>query len=61
MRFGSLDSLPITLKAKTLKAKTLKAKTLKAKTLKAKTLKANPANDLFDFFLAREVLDNPLL
>ncbi len=29
--------------------------------LKAKTLKSNPANDLFDFFLAREVLDNPLL
>ncbi|WP_163531791.1 polymorphic toxin type 50 domain-containing protein [Helicobacter suis] len=29
--------------------------------LKAKTLKANPANDLFDFFLAREVLDSPLL
>ncbi len=29
--------------------------------LKSKTLKSNPANDLFDFFLAREVLDNPLL
>ncbi|WP_163556475.1 polymorphic toxin type 50 domain-containing protein [Helicobacter suis] len=41
LRFGNLDSLPIT--------------------LKSKTLKANPANDLFDFFLAKEVLDNPLL
>ncbi|WP_163498659.1 polymorphic toxin type 50 domain-containing protein [Helicobacter suis] len=29
--------------------------------LKAKTLKTNPANDLFDFYLAREVLDSPLL
>ncbi|WP_231102916.1 polymorphic toxin type 50 domain-containing protein, partial [Helicobacter suis] len=41
LRFGNLDSLPIT--------------------LKSETLKANPANDLFDFFLAKEVLDNPLL
>ncbi|WP_163532724.1 polymorphic toxin type 50 domain-containing protein [Helicobacter suis] len=39
--FGLLDTIPIT--------------------LKAKTLKANPANDLFDFYLAREVLDSPLL
>ncbi|WP_163499808.1 polymorphic toxin type 50 domain-containing protein [Helicobacter suis] len=41
LRFGSLETLPIS--------------------LKAKTLKANPANDLFDFYLAREVLDSPLL